>query len=130
MTVNYDYVETDKQIKNLLCMIEEADKLKIYTENSLEVLKTVLDWKKRRAIRNSKDQWNSSRVEYSNARTSFESSNLECCSNCFTAIHYYAFSAILAKKISEQSVMKISLRVWYYAEAWLEVIRLVAHDRW
>ena len=98
MTVNYDYVETDKQINNLLCMIEEADKLKIYTENSLEVLKTVLDWKKRRAIRNSKDQWNSSRVEYSNARTSFESSNLEFCSNFFTAIHYYAFSAILEKK--------------------------------
>ena len=22
------------------------------------------------------------------------------------------------------------LRVWYHAEAWLELIRLVAHDRW
>jgi hypothetical protein len=51
MTFNYDYVETDEQVNNLLRMIEEADKLEIYTENSLEVLKTVLDCKKRRAIR-------------------------------------------------------------------------------
>ncbi len=74
-SINYDCVETDEQVNNLLSMIEKAEKLQLSNENSSELLKKVSDSEKRRAIR--KDQWNSSRAEFLNARTSFDSRAFE-----------------------------------------------------
>ena len=77
-------------------MMEEGENLEMSTEYSSEVLKTVSDWEKKRAVR--KEKWNSSRFEFSNARTSFESPAFECCSSCSTAIHHYSVFCKTCKK--------------------------------
>ncbi len=76
--------------------MEEGENLEMSTEYSSDVLKTVSDWKKKRAVR--KDKWNSSRFEFSKARTSFESPAFECCSSCSTAIHHYSVFCMTCKK--------------------------------
>jgi hypothetical protein len=65
-------------------MIKEAEDI----ATSSQEFSQVSDGNKRRAVR--KDQWNSSRLEFSNARTSFESPAFDICSLCFNVINLYA----------------------------------------
>ncbi|EFX74905.1 hypothetical protein DAPPUDRAFT_108365 [Daphnia pulex] len=71
--LNYDCVETDEQVNNLLAMIKEAEEI----ATSPKEFSQVYDGNVQPAVW--KDQWNSPRLEFSNARTSFESPAFDVC---------------------------------------------------
>jgi hypothetical protein len=85
-------VETDEQVNNLLAMMKEAEDIATLSQECSQVS----DWNERRAVR--KDQWNSLRLEFSNARTSFESPAFDICSLCFNGINLYAICCKTCKQ--------------------------------